>query len=110
MVREKKTRLLCEDDVIKIVDKHTNEDGTLDNDISCILEEVQSVIIMGSKESIENMKTMKVPKVDYEDVVRINNLAADELCKAIENFENIGKEATKRWLMYVIAVLKGVFK
>lgn len=33
-------RLLNEDDVIKIVDKHTNEDNTLDDDISCILEEV----------------------------------------------------------------------
>ena len=38
---EKKTRLLCEDDVIKAVDKHTNDDGSLDNDISCILEEVK---------------------------------------------------------------------
>ena len=47
---EKNTRILCEDDVIKAVDKHTNEDGTLDNDISCILEEVKSVVIMGSKE------------------------------------------------------------
>ena len=38
---EKKTRLLCEDDVIKSVDKHTNDDGSLDDDISCILEEVK---------------------------------------------------------------------
>lgn len=38
---EKKTRLLCEDDVIKAVDKHTNDDGSLDGDISCILEEVK---------------------------------------------------------------------
>ena len=38
---EKKTRLLCEDDVIKAVDKHTNDDGNLDDDISCILEEVK---------------------------------------------------------------------
>lgn len=29
--------------VVKAVDKHTNEDGTLDNDITCILEEVPSV-------------------------------------------------------------------
>ena len=36
-----KTRLLCEDDVIKAVDKHTNDDGSLDDDISCILEEVK---------------------------------------------------------------------
>ena len=38
---EKKTRLLCEDDVIKSVDKHTNDDESLDDDISCILEEVK---------------------------------------------------------------------
>ena len=36
-----KTRLLCEDDVIKAVDKRTNDDGSLDDDISCILEEVE---------------------------------------------------------------------
>lgn len=35
-------RLLWEDDVIKAVDKHTNDNNTLDNDISCILEEVDA--------------------------------------------------------------------
>ena len=34
---EKKSRLLCEDDVIKAVDKHTNDNGMLYDDISCIL-------------------------------------------------------------------------
>lgn len=53
---EKKTRLLCEDDVIKAVDKHTNDDGTLDNDISCILEEVKDVAIAGSKETMKKLK------------------------------------------------------
>lgn len=38
--KPKKMRLLNEKDVIKAVDKHTNEDDTLDDDISCILEEV----------------------------------------------------------------------
>lgn len=28
--------------VIKAVDKHTNDDGTLDDDISCILEDIPS--------------------------------------------------------------------
>ena len=32
--------LLNRDDVIKAVDRHTRDDGTLDDDISCILEEV----------------------------------------------------------------------
>lgn len=35
-------RLLWEDEVIKVVDKHTNNNNSLDNDISCILEEVNS--------------------------------------------------------------------
>ena len=63
---EKKTRLLCEDDVIKAVDKHTNDDGSLDDDISCILEEVKDVVIAGSKKTMENMKVeyseSKLPK------------------------------------------------
>lgn len=53
---EKKTRLLCEDDVIKVVDKHTNDDGTLDDDISCILEEVKDVVIAGSKDAMKKLK------------------------------------------------------
>ena len=56
MIREVKSRILLEEDVIKAVDKHTNEDGTLDNDISCILEEVKSVVIMGSKETMSKLK------------------------------------------------------
>lgn len=35
-------RLLWEYEVIKVIDKHTNDDNTLDNDIGCILEEVDS--------------------------------------------------------------------
>lgn len=61
---EKKTRILLEDDVIKAVDKHTNEDGTLDDDISCILEEVKSVVIMGSKEAMSKIKANE-PKYDF---------------------------------------------
>lgn len=34
-------RILSEKNVIKVVDNHTNDDGTLDNNISCILEEVK---------------------------------------------------------------------
>ena len=52
---EKKTRLLCEDDVIKAVDKHTKEDDMLDDDISCILEEVKDVVIAGSKETMKEL-------------------------------------------------------
>lgn len=61
---EKRTRILCEDDVIKAVDKHTNEDGTLDDDISCILEEVKSAIIVGSKEAMKQFMATE-PKYDF---------------------------------------------
>lgn len=61
---EKNTRILLEEDVIKAVDKHTNKDGTLDNDISCILEEVKDVVIMGSKEAMSKIKANE-PKYDF---------------------------------------------
>ena len=64
MIREVKSRILLEEDVIKAVDKHTNEDGTLDNDISCVLEEVKSVVIMGSKEAMSKIKANE-PKYDF---------------------------------------------
>ena len=64
MIREVKSRILLEEDVIKAVDKHTNEDGTLDDDISCILEEVKSVVIMGSKEVMSKIKANE-PKYDF---------------------------------------------
>ena len=64
MVWEVKSRILLEEDVIKAVDKHTNEDGTLDNDISCNLEEVKSVVIAGSKEAMSKIKANE-PKYDF---------------------------------------------
>jgi len=33
-------RLLDEDDVIRTVDEHTNDDNALDDDITCVLENV----------------------------------------------------------------------
>lgn len=39
-----KSRLLREEDIIRAVDKHTNDDGNLDNDITCILEEVPDIL------------------------------------------------------------------
>ena len=38
-------RLLNEKDVVKVVDKHTLDDGRLDDDITCILEEVPTANI-----------------------------------------------------------------
>ena len=38
-------RLLSEDDVVKVIDQHMKEDGRLDDDITCILEEVPTANI-----------------------------------------------------------------
>ena len=54
-------RLLLESDVIKAVDKHTNDDDRLDNDISCILEEVNPVVLVGSKDALDILKVESKP-------------------------------------------------
>lgn len=49
---EKIHRLVSVADVIRAVDRHTNDDGTLDDDITCILEEVPTkVIVRGNNTS-----------------------------------------------------------
>ena len=47
-------RLLRDTDVIKAVDKHTREDGALDEDISCILEEIKTAF--DKEKVIEELK------------------------------------------------------
>lgn len=55
-------RLLKESDVIRAIDKHTREDGTLDDDISVILEEAETAF---DKENvIEELKHRR----DYYDI------------------------------------------
>ena len=54
-------RLLFEKYVIRAVDKHTNDDSKLDDDISCILEEVDPVVLVGSKEAIDSLKVETKP-------------------------------------------------
>lgn len=69
-------RLLFEKDVIKAVDKHTNDDSQLDDDISCILEEVKTAtiklppIILPSKvETKPVQKQKRIELFENEDVV-----------------------------------------
>lgn len=70
-------RLLLESDVIKVVDKHTYDDNQLDNDISCILEEVDPVVLVGSKEAMDSLnpenkpvqKQKRIQLFENEDVV-----------------------------------------
>ena len=54
-------RLLFEKDVIRAVDRHTNDDSQLDDDISCILEELKSPVFVGSKDALNNFKIENKP-------------------------------------------------
>lgn len=38
-------RLLQQKDVIRAIDEHTTADGKLDNDITCILEDIRAALI-----------------------------------------------------------------
>lgn len=54
-------RLLFEDDVIRAVDKHTINDK-LDNDISCILEEIYPVSLDVVKMFLDKQENKSVQK------------------------------------------------
>ena len=69
-------RLLHESEVIKTVDKHTNDENQLDNDISCILEEVKTatielppIILSPKVETKPVQKQKRVQLFENEDVV-----------------------------------------
>lgn len=66
-------RLLLESEVIKTVDKHTNDENQLDNDISCILEEVNPVVLVGSKEALDNLKVETKPVQKQRRVLLFEN-------------------------------------
>ena len=69
-------RLLFEKDVIRAVDKHTNDDNKLDDDISCILEEIKTatielppIILSPKVETKPVQKQKRVQLFENEDVV-----------------------------------------
>lgn len=69
-------RLLFESDVIRVVDKHTNDNNKLDNDISCILEEVGTatielppIMLPTKPENKSVQKQKRVELFENEDVV-----------------------------------------
>lgn len=66
-------RLLLESDVIRAVDKHTNNDSQLDDDISCILEELKSPILVGSKDALNNLKAENKPMQKQKRVELFEN-------------------------------------
>lgn len=70
-------RLLFEKDVIKAVDKHINDDNQLDDDISCILEELKSPILIGSKDALDNLKVENKPAQKQRRVLLFENENVD---------------------------------
>ena len=69
-------RLLLQSDVIRIIDKHTNDENQLDNDISCILEEVEAatielppIILPPKVETKQVQKQKRIQLFENEDVV-----------------------------------------
>ena len=66
-------RLLFEKDVIKAVDRHTKDDDRLDDDISCILEEITSPVFVGSKDALNNLKIENEPLQKQRRVLLFEN-------------------------------------
>ena len=66
-------RLLFEKDVIRAVDRHTNDDSQLDDDISCILEELKSPVFVGSKDALNNLKVENEPMQRQRRVLLFEN-------------------------------------
>lgn len=90
-------RLLFEKDVIRAVDKHTKDDDRLDDDITCILEEIKSPFIASKK-------TVEINKLKAE----INNLKVEN--KPIQKqrrvllFENENLDLEQRGNRYYISL------
>lgn len=66
-------RLLFESDVIEAIDKHMDEYGELDDDISCILEELKSPVFVGSKDALNNLKVENEPMQKQKRVQLFEN-------------------------------------
>lgn len=66
-------RLLFESDVIEAIDKHMDEYGELDADISYILEELKSPVFVGSKDALNNLKVENEPMQKQKRVQLFEN-------------------------------------
>ena len=81
-------RLVNVNDVIEAVDKHTREDGTLDEDISVILEEVETAF--DKEKVIKELKSAE--NYLYVNGIRITNFKFIHTLTAIEIVEKGGIE------------------
>ena len=75
-------RLLRDMDVIEIVDRHTRKDGTLDEDISMILEEVETAF---DKEKVkEELTAGKFITIGGNTVGESVNIRIDRAVEIVE--------------------------
>lgn len=81
-------RLIDDADVVKAIDKHTQPDGTLDDDISCVLEEVQTAF--DKEKVIDELKSAE--NYLYVNGIRITNFKFIHTLTAIEIVEKGGIE------------------
>ena len=90
-------RLLWENDVIKAIRNHTNIMGQLEDSITHILDDVQSVTIIGSKQALDNLQ------VEYKQVQKQ---------KRVELFENKDVVLEQRGNKYYLSLYdkKGNFQ
>lgn len=90
-------RLLWGNDVIKAIRNHTNIMGQLEDSITHILDDVQSVTIVGSKQALDNLQ------VEYKQVQKQ---------KRVELFENKDVVLEQRGNKYYLSLYdkKGNFQ
>lgn len=65
-------RLVDTDILVKIIDKHTNDDSQLDNDITCILEEVPTAYDVEKvvEQIYDEIFVYDIPKDIVTEIVR----------------------------------------
>lgn len=79
-------RLLLESEVIKTVDKHTNDENRLDNDISCILEEVRTA-------------TVELPPILFENKVENKPVKKQKRIQLFENEDVVLEQRGNRYYL-----------
>lgn len=90
-MENKKDRLLLESEVIAAVDKHTNSYNRLDNDITCILEEVKekAVVVTMKTEDYKGGDGSYVLSVSPKEEVKKNNDIFKKVKDLLDEFEEI---------------------
>lgn len=72
-----------ESDIIKIVDKHTNESGELDDDISCILEEIPNYDVQNCNITSKEKKRY-IDSTEFQTKV-LNYIGSEDFNKMVNS-------------------------